>query len=185
MPKRPAKPSPNSVQVQRNASGSAWVFSHPKAVREMAEDLEEVRGMIAAGEGEIAVDELRWLLADCSDFLEAHNLLGELALEISQDIPLARGHFGYAYQLGEKAIRRAECRGPLPGDHPANAPFFAAAQGLAWCLEKLGQPDKANEVVALVKQLDPRDPLGVANAVEELRTKGLPIVELGGGLSEG
>ncbi len=62
--------------------------------------------MVAAGETEIARDELRWLLSECHDFLAAHKLLGDLALA-DNDVRLARGHFGYAYQIGLKAIERS------------------------------------------------------------------------------
>ena len=36
--------------------------------------------MLAAGENEVARDELRWLLDGCPDFIAAHRMLGELAL---------------------------------------------------------------------------------------------------------
>ncbi len=128
--------------------------------------------MIEAGELEVATNELRWLLSGCSEFMAAHVLLGELAIEMHNDIPLARGHFGFAYQLGQQALARQNCRGPLPGGQPANAPFFAAAWGLAFCLEKQGKPDMANEVATAVKQLDPTDPAGVVALLDELRSGG-------------
>ena len=59
--------------------------------------------MMEAGEVDIAIDELRWLLSGCSDFIEAHRLLGELALA-ENDLPLARAHFGYAYSLYVSSI---------------------------------------------------------------------------------
>ena len=62
-------------------------------MRECADDLEEVRAMIAAGETDVAADELRWLLEVCRDMIEAHFLLGKLAAEAQQDVPLARGPF--------------------------------------------------------------------------------------------
>ena len=93
--------------------------------------------MIEAGEFDIATDELRWLVSGCSEFIEAHELLGELALAASDDFALARGHFGFAVQLGLKALERAKVRGPLPYRQPANRAFFEAGRGLAWSLVKL------------------------------------------------
>ncbi len=102
------------------------------------DDIEEVEKMIAAGETEIALDELRWLLSECRDFLAAHKLLGDLALAAG-DFRLARGHYGYAYQLGIAAIDRAGTIDALPSDRAANQAFFAAGQGLVNCLTKLGK----------------------------------------------
>ena len=59
---------------------------------------------------DVAVDELRWLVGVCSEFVEAHALLGELALA-EGDAALARGHFGFAVQLGLKALQRANVSG--------------------------------------------------------------------------
>ena len=48
MPKRSSRrsSSPNKLSLQRAPSGNGWVLSHPRAVRDCAEDLEEVRAMI-------------------------------------------------------------------------------------------------------------------------------------------
>ena len=118
--------------------------------------------MIDAGELEVAVDECRWLLNGCSDCLEAHRMLGEIALA-DNDLPLARGHFGYAYRLGEQALDRAGVRGPLPYRLPANQSFFESAKGLCWCLVQLGKPEMASEVTARVLACDPSDPLRLRN----------------------
>ena len=83
---------------------------------------------------EIALDELRWLLSDCAEFIAAHVLLGELAVAAG-DLPLARGHFGAGYQLGLQTLRRAKMPKPLLYSQPANRPFFEAGRGLdrvAW-----------------------------------------------------
>lgn len=166
------------MSLRRTPSGNAWALVHPRGVRDRAEDIAEVREMIAEGESEIAVDELRWLLSGCSEFIEAHALLGELALANDNDIPLARGHFGFAYQLGHQTLRRNKCRGPLPYDLPANQPFFHAGQGLAWCLEQLGKSDLAQEVVVALTALDPKDPLQLRAMLDEIRGGGLPVVDL-------
>src|SRR5262245_8015445 len=92
-------PSPNGLSVRRTTDGRSWVLVHPRSARDRAEDLEEVRLMIDSGEHDIAIDELRWLLSDCAEFIAAHAMLGELAAETG-DWPLARGHYGAGYQLG-------------------------------------------------------------------------------------
>lgn len=134
--------------------------------------------MIAAGELEIAVDELRWLLGGCSEFMDAHVLLGELAIEKDNDLPLARGHYGFAYQLGLQTLRRAGMPAPLPHEFPANRPFHAAGRGLAWCLQKMGHAALADEVTRTLVELDPNDPLQVRAMLDDLRSGGLPMVEL-------
>jgi len=181
-PKKKNKHSGSSrasgVTTRKLASGG-WVLVHPRAAVERFEDLEEVRLMIDAGELEVAVDELRWLLSGCSELMAAHVLLGELALEMGPDIKLARGHFGFAYQLGEKALGKAKVAGPLLASQPANRPLFDAARGLAWCMEKLEKPKTADQIIATTRQLDPSDPLGIAELIDDLRSGGLPVIGLG------
>ncbi len=133
--------------------------------------------MIEASENDIALDELRWLLSGCSEFLAAHVLLGELAREMN-DIPLARGHYGAGYQLGLQALRRAGMPKPVLYAQPANKPFFEAGQGLAWSLETLGKPQMAEEVVATLIELDPSDPLQLRSMLDEMRSGGAPIISL-------
>ncbi len=172
------KPSPNKLSVQRSASGNDWVISHPRAVRDCAEDLEEVHAMIAAGEGDVAIDELRWLLGTCHDMIEAHFLLGKLAVEEDNDIVLGRGHFGTGYQLGLQAWRRANRPTPMPALHPANRYFFDAGRGLAWCLHELDKAPMAREVLEHLLKLDPTDPLGVATWLDEMATSGKTVVDV-------
>jgi hypothetical protein len=170
----------NSLSLERARSGNAWVFSHPREVLECAEDLEEVRDMIAAGETEIAVDELRWLLELCGEMLAAHFLLGKIAVEINDDIPLGRGHFGAGYQLGLQAWRHAGEPKPVAAMHPANRVFFDCGRGLVWCLHGLQLTPLAIEVVEQMLVLDPTDPLALKGWLDELRTDGKQVVELGG-----
>jgi hypothetical protein len=147
------------------------VLVHPRCARDRAEDLDEVRLMIDAGETQIACDELRWLLSDCSEFLAAHVLLGELAVA-EGDLNLARGHFGAGYQLGLQTLRRASMPKPLLYSQPANRPFFDAGHGLVWCLEKLRKPQMTDEIVETLLQLDVSDPLQLRAMVDELRGGG-------------
>jgi hypothetical protein len=166
------------MSVRRATDGRGWVLVHPRCVRERAEDLEEVRAIVEAGELDVAVDELRWLVGGCSEFVEAHALLGELALAAGNDVRLARGHFGFAVELVLKTLRRAKVAGPLPYGQPANRAFFEAGRGLVWCLAKLDMLTKAAELVDTLVRLDPIDPAGLRKLLDELRTGGLPIVEL-------
>lgn len=172
--------SRRTVGCERSRSGHGWTLTHPAAVREGSDDLEEVRDMIAAGEAEVALDELRWLLENCSDWIEAHFLLGKLAVETQGDLALGRAHFGFGFQLGDRALKRAEAPTPVPAMHPANRPWYDCGRGLAWCLAELGKRDMALEVLATLLRCDPSDPLGLAAWVDELNTAGAPIVELGG-----
>jgi hypothetical protein len=155
------------------------VLVHPRCARDRAEDIEEVRAMAEAGELDVAIDEIRWLLGGCSEFIEAHLLLGELAVAADNDVPLARGHFGFAVELVLKTLKRFKIAGELPYRQPANRAFHAAGRGLVWCLAKLDMLPKAAELVATLLKLDPTDPLEVRKLLDELQTGGLPIVDLG------
>lgn len=149
---------PQTVAVRQTRDGQTWELVHPRCAAERAEDLDEVHEMLAAGEVDVAVDELHWLVSECADFIEAHCLLGELALD-DDDLPLARGHLGAAYQLGLRALRRAGSPGPLPYRLPANQGFFTAGRGLAMCLIRLERPDLAREILGQLLDCDPTDPL--------------------------
>jgi len=109
--------------------------------------------MIAAGELEIARDELLYLVSDCRGFLEAHNRLGELALE-EGDVPLARGHFGFAFEIGIESLPKGFC-GILPSAVAYNAPFFLAGRGLARCLIARGQRAEGRKVLEQLARFDP------------------------------
>lgn len=129
--------------------------------------------MLDSGELEIARDELRWLLDGCGDFIAAHRLLGEVALELG-DLNLARGHFGYAYQLGEAALAAISPPGQAPYRYESNQAFLEAAKGLAWSLKGLSKPELAREVLARLLALDPEDPLG-AGALLSVMSDPVPL----------
>jgi hypothetical protein len=166
------------VDVTRSLDGKSWLLAHPRCIQERADDLDEVRAIIAAGELDVAIDELRWLVDGCSELIEGHFLLGKLAVEVDADLPLARGHFGIGYQFGDRALRRAGNPKPAPALHPANRPFFDCGRGLAWCLHELGKGDMAIEVIARLLELDASDPLGVGPWIDEIRTSGAQIITL-------
>jgi len=127
--------------------------------------------MIDEGEIDIAIDELRWLIEGCRESIEAHRLLGELILSEDKDVALARAHFGYAYQLGLKALRRAGNPTPLPYRLPANQAFFEAGKGLAWCLRSLDKRTMAAETLRQLLDCDATDPLGLAAMLASLEER--------------
>jgi hypothetical protein len=164
---QPAAPARGgtTLRARKVAGEEDWELVHPRCARDRQEDLEEVRKMLDAGEIDVAVDECRWLLAGCSDCLEAHRILGEIALA-ENDLPLARGHFGYAYRLGVQALEQAGSRGPLPYRLLANRSFLESAKGLAWCLKQLDKREMAAEVVDVMLRSDASDPLGVRSLLD-------------------
>jgi hypothetical protein len=145
-----------------------YVFLEPITALDRKEDIEEVREMIAAGEFEIARDELLYLVSDCRAFLEAHNLLGELALE-EDDIPLAQGHFGFAYEIGMDSLPPG-FSGRLPAGKEYNGAFFLAGRGVARCLIARGQVDKGREVLERLAKFDPQE-TAVQDLLEELQSR--------------
>jgi len=155
----PAEAQPESKLTIARHSGTQWKLVHPSCVREREEDIAEVRRMLDEGEVDVAIDELRWLLDECGELIEAHRLLGEIALA-DGDLPLARGHFGYAFELG-RAAAGPVLDGTLPGHLPENAALHESAKGLAWCLHAMGRDKLALEVVRQTLAWDPQDPLGL------------------------
>ena len=118
------------LTLRRLPGEDAFELVYPPCVHRREADMEEARAMLDAGEIDVAVDELRWLLEGCKGLLEAHRLLGEVALA-DGDLPLARAHFGYGYELGVKALPAAGLQGTLPYSRPANRPFLEAGKGRA------------------------------------------------------
>ena len=76
-----------------------------------------------AGDPEGARDALRYALGGCGDNLWVHVALGKIALEAFNDPELARGHFGYAFELANRALPR-DFRGRLSRSNAKNAPIF-------------------------------------------------------------
>jgi hypothetical protein len=153
------RPSATELLVRPCSDGSLE-FVCPRCAAEREDDVRAAQEMFAKGETDVARDELRWLLQGCSDNMTIHLLLGEIAAA-ENDYVLARGHFGYAYQIGQRAIRRSGLRGILPVDVPANRSFFTATKGLVHSLVKLDKRKLAEEVVEFLLECDPRDPLRV------------------------
>ncbi|HVA45867.1 MAG TPA: hypothetical protein VNH11_05715 [Pirellulales bacterium] len=151
---------PTTLRVRRKPGENDWELVHPRCALERTEDLEEVQLMLDAGESDIAVDELRWLLNGCGDFVAAHRMLGELALA-ERDFRLARGHFGYAFEIVLSAFPPGGLAGRLPYRFAANQPFLESAKGLALCLHELGKRKLARRVLEQLLKCDPSDPLTV------------------------
>ncbi len=164
--KKTARRPKGGVNVRRIPNQPGWELVPPRGAVERADDLLQVHDMIAHGEIEIAMDELRWLLGGCPEFIEAHAVLGELALA-ENDLALARAHFGLAFQVGQQAIEQRTLAVPLPYARPANQAFFSCGKGLVWCLLKQQKRHMAQAVVNQLLECDPSDPLKVADLLAQ------------------
>ena len=120
----------------RPLAGDDFVLRHPKCVDEMEPDYEEGMELWRAGEPEDARDALRYALEGCGDNLWVHVGLGQIALQEFNDPSLARGHFGYAFELVRQAIP-PHFTGRIPPEHPLNRPMYEAIDGLIACHEAL------------------------------------------------
>ena len=158
-PAKPAKPAtpkrPPGALDLKWLGGNRFAFQAPDCAINRELDLEEAIEIRAAGEFDIARDELLYLVGDCRGFLEAYLQLAELALE-DEDISLAKGHFGFAYEAGLEALP-LNFRGQLPCEVGYNAPFYAAGRGLARCLISRNEPAKAREVLNQLLRFDPTE----------------------------
>lgn len=136
----------------RHLGGEAYELIHPRCVEELEPDYEEGMEIWKAGEAEEARDALRFALQGCGDNIWVHVALGRIALESFGDPSLARGHFGYGFELVTKALP-LDFKGRLPRDRPANRPFYDAIDGLLACFEKLGQTEDSDRLRAMARSL--------------------------------
>jgi hypothetical protein len=150
-PSRRPRPSPRSIGLTR-VGANDFELVHPRGVQETQLDYEEGLEIWKAGDPEGARDALRYALSACHDNLWIHNALGRIALEEFRDPGLARGHFGYAVDLGREALPQP-FTGRLPAERPANRPFYDAVDGLMLCLEALGRLDDYRSLSALRDRL--------------------------------
>src|SRR5262249_4084235 len=132
--------------------GNRFELVHPSCVRETELDFEEGMEIWKAGDPEGARDALRYALAACRDNVWIHLGLGRIALEEFRDPGLARGHFGYALELCNRAIT-PRFTGVLPVERPANRPFYDAVDGLIRTLDALGRSEDSAELRALRDRL--------------------------------
>jgi hypothetical protein len=123
---------------------------HPRGINEVELDYEEGLELWKAGDPESARDALRFALSACHENLWAHVALGRIALQEFHDPGLARGHFGYAVELCQRALPRG-FSGRLPRDRPNNRPFYDALEGLIECLQAMG---RQGEIASLRVELD-------------------------------
>jgi hypothetical protein len=146
--RRPPKGGPSQRQgglSLRQVAEGQFELVHPPCVEERAEDYEEAMEVCRAGEVEEARDILRYALEGCSENVWIHSALGKLALEADKNLDLARGHFGYACELVQKALPQP-FRGRLPERLVANTPFYQALEGLIACAHQQGDRRQAQEL---------------------------------------
>jgi hypothetical protein len=147
----PRPKRPGGLRMRR-VGGDEFELDHPRCIQEMELDYAEGIELWRAGDPEAARDALRYALQGCGDNLWVHVALGRIALDEFHDPSLARGHFGYAFELAERAIS-AGFSGRLPRDREANRPFYEAVEGLSACYEALGKPGEASALRALADRL--------------------------------
>ncbi len=152
--RRPAKPRSGGIGLSQvpEVGSNQFELVHPRCVLQRRGDYEEGMELWKSGDIPGAREALRFALEGCGDNLWIHVALGRIALESSEDPELARGHFGYAFELVERAVPQG-FRGKVSRKMPGNRPFYEAAEGLASCYEKLGKNREASEVRDRANQL--------------------------------
>lgn len=143
------RPSPIGL---RKVDEGIYELVHPPCVEETELDYEEGVELWRAGEPEAARDALRYALEGCRDNLWLHAALGDIALHEYGDPTLARGHYGYAVELVQRALP-PNFSGRLDGNLKPNKPFVAALVGLIASLEALGKARDVRELEAMLKRL--------------------------------
>jgi tetratricopeptide (TPR) repeat protein len=136
----------------RHLGGDEYELIHPRCVEEMEPDYAEGMELLDAGDVEAARDALRYALQGCGDNLYVHVALGRIALEEFREPALARGHYGYAFELAQRAFP-LDFQGRLDPQRVANRPYFEAIRGLSACYDALGKPDEAAPLRALLERL--------------------------------
>ena len=149
---KPPKRRAGGIHLRR-VGGNDFELIHPRCVAEMELDYAEGMDLWQHGDPESARDALRYALQGCGDNLWVHVALGRIALEEFKDPQLARGHFGYAFELAHKAFP-SDFKGRLPSGRDVNRPYFEAIDGLATCYEALGMPTEAAPLRGLARRLD-------------------------------
>lgn len=138
-PRRGTPPPPRRSAIGfRPLPAGGYELTHPPCAELVMPDYEEAMILLDEGDDEEATEALRYALGACRDSLWLHVALGRIALTRRNDPELARGHFGYAFELVEAGLPR-DFDGYLPRSHPANMPLYETIDGLAACYEALGQ----------------------------------------------
>jgi hypothetical protein len=156
------KPGPRKPARKRGGlgldrlGGPDFELVHPRCVGEMELDYEEGIALWREGDVESARDALRFALQGCGDNLWVHVALGRIALQEFKDPTLARGHFGYAFELAQRALPPG-FSGRLPRHRLANRPFYEAIEGLTACYDVLGKSAEAAGLRDLERRLSGGD----------------------------
>ena len=131
----------------KRLGGDDFVLIHPKCVREMELDYEEGIELRKAGDPEAARDALRFALQGCGDNIWVHVALGRIALDEFRDPSLARGHFGYAFELADKVTipPRLQTAGS-PASIPPTARSTRRWTASIKCHDALGAADLAGQL---------------------------------------
>jgi hypothetical protein len=150
---RPVAPSSGRGPIRvRRIGGEDFEFIHPQGVEEAELDYEEGIELWNAGDPESARDALRYALSAYHDNIWIHVALGQIALVEFHDPTLARGHFGYAFELANRALPQG-FKGRLPRERPNNRPFYEAIDGLIQSMEALGRRADVDSLKALASRL--------------------------------
>jgi hypothetical protein len=136
----------------RQLDGDNFELVQPQLVWDAELDYEEGIELWKAGDPESARDALRYALSAYHDNIWIHVALGQIALDEFHDPALARGHFGYAFELAHRALPQG-FKGRLPRDRPSNRPLYEAMDGLIQCLEALGLRADVESLRALASRL--------------------------------
>lgn len=134
----------------RQTTAGDFVLVHPPCVEERFDDYSEGLEVWAAGEPDEAREILLHALEGCASNLWIHTALGQLALQAGDNPSLARGHFGYAFELVRAAIPPG-FTGRLARTEAANRPLYEAVEGLIAALLRLGQMVEAEEIRRIVE----------------------------------
>jgi hypothetical protein len=160
---RPQKPRGDKYRLRRMGKSDCYEFELPRSVMDRKDDMDDVREMVKHNEIDIAIDELRWLLSDCHEMMEAHALLGILASEFDDptpdDVELAIAHLECALDIGRAALNNRRLQAPLLYDRPTNLPFFQAGLAMIQLLRSQGDKQAADQLLQELIRLDPKLPL--------------------------
>ncbi len=138
------EPTAGHLSIRPLGEG-AFELAHPPGVEEVRLDYEEAMEVWRAGEPDEAREILRYALEGFHENLWIHAALGRIALQEDRNPTLARGHFGYVYELAMRALP-SHFTGRLPPDRAANQPLYEALDGLIACNDALGRQAESDEL---------------------------------------
>lgn len=136
----------------REVAPGVFELVPPRVVEELYDDYEEAMELLREGEVESARDALRHALSGSGYFLEVHAALGKIALDDDRDPTLARGHYGYVVELGERALPPG-FRGKLSERCSVNRAFLESIAALARIYKGMGQRSMAERLLERMDRL--------------------------------